>query len=359
MLGAYRTSSLVFGFCLLALVTVSVPSQAQSGSAYSTDQVLKGIEAREKAWEEFAVRGELITVMDAAFFQKTGKPTPQSKPKMFFVYGHKGKNEVFAVRPATSPQETLTAKTILDMATFGDKSYYDGQTTHLEYSNPTGSNFVASRGRMIPEPTYIMGLSLPGTGKTLREALTSATFREETKDPDWGTLLAYDIEKEIRDKLAMNLGVSTMQVWVAPERDYLPARIQLDVSNPLRRMEFRISRVSRVDNRWVPQEFILIDSLSDGTRLAAGKTTTSRITAHQVGNIPADTVRVQMAPGSRLTDSATTASWRVGSNGEKMYIDKQNPQAQRTMFSGWIYIASVTTLLVLTVLGYVRWKSKQ
>ena len=68
---------------------------------------------------------------------------------------------------------------------------------------------------------------------------------------------------------------------------------------------------------------------------------------------------VKSRVGDHEWNQKDNTGYKIGVNNEKIFIDNNEANNPKKLAPGWLFMASVTSLLVLTVLAYVRWKSKQ
>ena len=76
-----------------------------------------------------------------------------------------------------------------------------------------------------------------------------------------------------------------------------------------------------------------------------------------VGALPKDFWKKQLQ-FERWVDGKTGKYYRVTPEGDKILMPMNHPVSGQVAF-GWLYVVSVSSLLIVTVAGYVRWKRLQ
>jgi len=144
-------------------------------------------------------------------------------------------------------------------------------------------------------------------------------------------------------------------LWLAIERDYLIVKEDMLGQG---RSVFEVEQAEQTHGVWVPKVYTFsVYSTANSTvsPLLRNTTTYNHIS---INDVPEKVCMVTLNQGDKVNDMNTGQWWTVGQNGERLY-EKPSSESQTSMVPGWLYMASVTTLLVLTVLAYVRWKRKQ
>lgn len=142
--------------------------------------------------------------------------------------------------------------------------------------------------------------------------------------------------------------------WLAPQHGYLVVRGYASGGNSL--STFQMKQMTQVSGFWLPQNCVLEGRQGVGGEKKFILTDTYELSELAVGSLPKDAWAAVMR-FERIVNGKTGKFYKVSPTGERILLSS-GPQTAGMGF-GWLYMASVTTLIVLTVGAYIRWKQKQ
>ena len=147
--------------------------------------------------------------------------------------------------------------------------------------------------------------------------------------------------------------------YLAPAFDYMTIHTEFVSSKPANKSISNVTKASKVNGFWLPEkmETNLFSSSTGSNNLDT--TRTYQIHHYSVNNVSDDMLSIHEEPGDHKQIGITGAMYEIGKNGEMIYLDASGKNNAKFMWPGWLYMASVTSLIVLTVGAYVNWKRKQ
>jgi|GEM_PF-4516048 len=134
--------------------------------------------------------------------------------------------------------------------------------------------------------------------------------------------------------------------------------VKLETNNSKNQLFYEVLRLGQQNNIYTPIEYE-----KGWNAIEQGKAIPVKKERYKFDEITFDNVEdtlfnANLKLGDNVLEIPSNSRWTEGENGERIY--RKGSAAQQNMMSwGWLFMASVTTLLVMTVLAYVRWKSKQ
>lgn len=187
-----------------------------------------------------------------------------------------------------------------------------------------------------------------GRGRSIGEVIKQHIFEyaDTAQDSEYGQLVHF---KRSQDGYQYGF-------WLSVKHDYMLVRAT--AIYPLAREDYQVKAVKQIEGVWVPMEVVNSNfETRDGIETLAD-TRTHLIKKMKFNAVNNAQFVSGLKAGDSVKDAATNQLWQIGQNGERMYEDITGKEPV-SMIPGWLYMASVATLLVLTVLAYVRWKRKQ
>ena len=188
----------------------------------------------------------------------------------------------------------------------------------------------------------------------LAEKLKSERFHfvDASEDPAFGTLLHF-VSEEQSNKV--------YSLWIAPQFGYLAVRVRQDMTpgNVHQALVYETKQIVHKGEVWFPMQGTMqfVDT-KEGIETLLTEQTLS-VTDLKLNEVPDSRFVPDIPVGAGMKDGATNLYWHVGANGERIYVDITGKGNATNYWTGWLFMASITSLLVLTVLAYVRWKRKQ
>ncbi len=146
------------------------------------------------------------------------------------------------------------------------------------------------------------------------------------------------------------------EIWLAPERGYLIVREEKRQEGL---SEVVVDQVELIQSFWLPKRYTYsYYRTSFGQKTLMNRSTVTRW-YQSTNDVPESLFKVELVAGDHATDLITNQSWVVGFSGEKLYRNASTAKDASIMSFGWLYMVSVSTLLTVTVLSFVRWKRQQ
>ena len=196
-----------------------------------------------------------------------------------------------------------------------------------------------------------LGWRLPGSTYTLSEELKARQFRVvgASQDPQWRNII--HLEGNWNDNgiaRKANIGLAS---------DFDSMIVQCEIESDKRVARFRVGKMEKIKGFWIPTE-----CESEDFDKSAPSTPTKdsyKVTNVLIGGLT-QAQWLKTLSFSKIIDGRTGKKYNISSTGERFLShDFANTNSYGAYFWGWLYTGSVTTLLVLTVGAYVKWKYNQ
>ncbi len=214
---------------------------------------------------------------------------------------------------------------------------------------------------MVDVPILNIGYQV--FGQWVGDILRSGHYRLHGTEhhPNFGTLYRFSMEKKrgILSRVTGQNGVEKqIRFWLAPKYGFLAVRSDTETKSPAghQRLVYRMARAERRGSVWFPvagsKEWYSIKGNKE-TLLSKYQLTVNRF---ELNKVPDSLFRPQLQAGYHINESETQRFWKVGANGEWIRLQppaRKNPSA---MPIGWLFIASLSSLLVLAVGAFLRWR---
>ncbi len=121
---------------------------------------------------------------------------------------------------------------------------------------------------------------------------------------------------------------------------------------------FHIDEVKNFKGGWVPTAVTLnYGEMASGTNMIHSQRFYS-FSKFDMDSVENAIFEPKVSTHAIFADDTNETMWHQSPTNEKVYI-ASNKHHQKVMYFGWLYMASVSSLLVLTVGAYVKWKRKQ
>ena len=238
----------------------------------------------------------------------------------------------------------------------GSREIYDRQSSryyNVDVSMNTQINHDDEKGKKTFPGLRANGWEIPFTREDLAKALTDGKYHfvARINDEQWGETLeysgtyrfpGYDYHYEVKFR-------------IAPQFNFLVVSGEKNDSKTVE--TYRTRKMAQISGFWLPTE-----TFQDAYQSAGGKKVLQFTDQFQfdhfvVGELPEDFWKKQLR-FERWVDGKTGNYYRVTPEGDKILIPMNNQITGQVAF-GWLYIVSVSALLIVTVAGYVRWKRLQ
>lgn len=180
--------------------------------------------------------------------------------------------------------------------------------------------------------------------------------------PKLGKLYRFSVEKKagLLSRLTSK-GAAGEQIrfWLAPKYGFLAVRSESEGTAPPghQRLVLRVDRAERRGSIWFPVEDIREWYSIEGNKETLLSTNHLRISRFELNNVPDSLFEVKLRPGYHIKESETNKYWKVGANGERIPID-MNRNEDGVMPLGWLFMTSLTSLLVLAAGVFLRWRRR-
>ena len=338
------------GFCGLLLCMTAL---AQGDRL---DEVIRGAEAsRSKLHSAELTMTCHVTETEAFVRQYDLKRTPEDKTDtIHWAFKDEKTFREFEESPADKQGGGATYKLLSRTTT----NIFDGKDGYTML----GSTYSSHDKKIVQgniehwAANYFSPLDLGYKADThwLAEELKSGMFRyvDASEDPAFGTLLHFTGEEHSGNQYS---------VWVAPQFGYLAVRVRDDIAmhGVKRALVCETKQIVHKGEVWFPVQGLtrVLDTKDGSETLISEEMLT--VTALKLNEVPDSLFVPDIPVGAAMKDGATNLYWRVGANGERIYVDITGKGNATNYLTGWLFMASITSLLVLTVLAYVRWKRKQ
>lgn len=239
---------------------------------------------------------------------------------------------------------------------------YDGKSSYLmtfETSHTTGAQIKTAatkvEKRENPYP-HVLSFGYQWNGQWIGDLLRRDNYRlmGVENDPQFGTLYRVQGVAEKGQLYPYNF-----TFWFAPKYGYLATRIEAQEADGRgMRMVYRVMDVMQQEGLWfartgVREVFIL------GTNTVAVRYTMT-LGDIKLNDVPDAMFDPTLTAGGKLYDQDANVVYRIGPEGEKM-VDRRftDPNESRNRLVGWLFVASLTLLLLLGLGALVRWQRQR
>ena len=209
----------------------------------------------------------------------------------------------------------------------------------------------------LPTPRYVPGASISfhllDLNVTASDAISNLGFKfaGEKQDSKFGKLLIYQGENARTG--------AKITFHVAPQYDY---RITFCTEEPLdgsSMWEQSIVSLSQLGSFWLPDEAVEKSFADEDGKFVLDSTKTYKFIHKSVNDVDEDLMDVKLSTGDIERNLDTNKVNVISAKGKKIEIDTTSKYAKNVMGWGWLYMLSVSTLLIGTVGAYVKWKRNQ
>ena len=196
------------------------------------------------------------------------------------------------------------------------------------------------------------GLYVQPIGITPTEAITKLGFQyvREESNPKYGKVYVFE-GKTLQYP-------STIAFDIAPEFGFRIVHSVMTSPKGEKLREYHAVTISKVQGYWLPEESEY-DTYVPLLKTNPSIVKTYRFMNRTVNDVTDDFLGVKLDPGDYKWDEKTNSTWKAGAKGEMIYQDYSVKNSPKTTTSGWLYMATVGTLLVLTIGAYIWWKRNQ
>ena len=337
------------GFCALLLCMTAL---AQGDRL---DEVIRGAEASRSKLHSAEATMTWHVIETAAFIRQYNFNRPPEDKTDTLHWAFKDNKTFRELEESPADKQGGAAYKLLSRTTTNIFDGKDGYTM-------LGSKYSSHDKRIVQgniehwASNYFSPLDLGYKADThwLAEELKSGMFRyvDASEDPAFGTLLHFTGEEHSGNQYS---------VWVAPQFGYLAVRVRDDIAmhGVKRALVCETKQIIHKGDVWFPMQGLtrVLDTKDGSETLISEEMLT--VTALKLNEVPDSLFVPDIPVGAAMKDGATNLYWRVGANGERIYVDITGKGNATNYLTGWLFMASITSLLVLTVLAYVRWKRKQ
>ena len=190
-----------------------------------------------------------------------------------------------------------------------------------------------------------------GNEKTVAQLLQSGDYKyvHTVQDDKYGPVAVYSRQADHDRTYTLSFSLR-----------YSYTIVRSEIRNTRFRRTYDVEDVQQIGNLYFPKvvsvEHVLLEP--NGT----SSVFTTEVTSLDTVSFEAPDASLfdmHLKPKDIVKDNMTGEIWTVGPHGEKIHNMEKSTVSQNTMYFGWLYMASITTLLVLTVGAYIRWKRKQ
>ena len=340
------------GFIIFSLLSQPMKSMGQERPPTEVSAIIKQLGAEKNKVGSFQAFG--VRVQSGPYFtpdvpMKDGKPirNDYSPTKLVYIAFHQDHVRIsernYSDTDATKEDPHSQA---FFSAQGGKNIYHDKSGFHNVYIMGGGRYVYESARITLATPPQTLGFCVPEEFKWPDELLSSGRYHVvgERSTAKFGRVIEIEGKKD---------NDTTIRFSVAPERS---CRIVESQSiHDGRTIQTTLGNVVKVDGVWVPSEIVRVITHKD---TAVPSTETWTFDKVSVNDVKQSDVQFHPTIGDHNHNLDNEQhSYTIGDN-QRKYVE-QTVQSPYDLAKGWLYMASVSTLLVLTVAGYVKWKRKQ
>jgi len=280
------------------------------------------------------------------------------KPKVFFA-AMQGERMLYSEKNLTVSLATFTppasdVKILNNLVSTGQTHVHergrnyrvDGERRGLTFSN-------AASSYILPVPS--IGFYVPFTNLTPRELILNHGFRlvREATNQKFGKVLIFRGERPLSE---LSYPIT---FHLAPEFGYRVVYSILENKKAHKQNVHLIKSLVNIQGHWLPEESEDRNQSDDPSVTEPELVTLRKFANHSVNDIIDAMLEVKPASGDHEWNEKDNTGYKFGANGEKIFLDNSTVPRPRKILPIWLYPASITTLLILTILAYIRWKRKQ
>ena len=280
------------------------------------------------------------------------------KPKVFFA-ATQGERMLYSYRDCQVPLETFTppaadVKTLNDLVATGMTYVHNRKENYTVEGEPRDITFKRMTANTVLPPNSI-SFYVPSTGLTPQEAIVDHGFRflREDTNPKFGKVLVFHGEHPM-PQLAYPI-----TFHLAPAFGYRVVYATMEQPKEQTRSVWTVNSLVNIHGYWLPEA-----SEESLQSTKAGVTepelvTTYKFFNHSVNDVTDAMLEITPKSGDYEWHQKNNTSYKVGANGERIFLNTDPTNSAKAMWPGWLFTASLTSLLVLTIVAYVRWKQQQ
>jgi len=353
----------------LTLISLLVGTPAvQAQSAIVVPEILKAVDQYPRRLQSARAEGVAVVTMTKALFQFTrDKGTPQTT-RQPVVWAFKGDKRYRRTVERFDPKKS---KATYRLITRTRTELFDGRHQYiLVASQYTGQKNEIVQGTLFAHPMTsvpILSIGYKVFGQWVCDILRDTECRLDGTEhhPDFGTLYRFSVEKKsgLLSRIS-NHGDTAEQVrfWLAPKYGFLAVRSESEVKSAARavhqRLVLRMVRAERRGSIWFPVEGLREWYSIAGSKEALLSQDRLIVNRFELNNVPDSLFRPNLKTGYYIRDNATSKQWKIGPNGERIYIQGRR-QPISVLPGGWLFVASMTSLLALAMGAFLRWRRRR
>jgi len=146
--------------------------------------------------------------------------------------------------------------------------------------------------------------------------------------------------------------------WFSKRHGFLSVRTEVRKPNSKTRTVFRITELQQAGSLWFAKK--AVKQSFGGPNGSPNIRHTIGVTDIQLNNAPDSLFDPSLTTGGKLYNQDANVVCQVGPSGEKI-IDQRYvaTNERRTIGLGWLFVTSLTTLLLLGLGAFVRWRRRQ
>lgn len=275
--------------------------------------------------------------------------------KMFFV-ALKGENALYAEKdtketPSSFTPDESNFETLDSIISKGTCTVTHGTNTY-DVSGEKRNRSKRVLSKFYPPPAATVGFYIANMKLTPRDAVNKYGFQivAEKNHEKFGKITVFSGKHPFTSGYKLNFSV-------APEYGYRVVHSEIQLPNGKPGFIGEMKSLEKVQGYWLPTvyEELIYNGVSNEPVLKKRYTFYN----HTVNDVSDKLLNVELSAGDYVWDESSKATYKVGAGGELIFEDVTGRNRPQYMWPGWLFTASVTTLLVLTVFAYVRWKRKQ
>lgn len=242
----------------------------------------------------------------------------------------------------------------------GSKHYLIYSSTYTGLSKPVvEANFDHRRAGTISPLTF--GYQLEGN-RWLPDVLSAGDYKIEgtENDPRFGLL--YRLSETIKSGLFSQVaGTEYHRLWLAPRYGFMAVRSEGEDELP-QSHQVSVYQLDQVEKRgpiWFPVAGTMsFYSVENGKRILLSDDQL-HVTRFRINDVPDGFFKPNLPPGSAVKNGETDEFWKIGPHGEKIAIYTGSKDSPGSLLVSWMFVGSITLLLMLRVGSLLRWRKLQ
>jgi hypothetical protein len=357
----HRSCILFVSILLFLLLPLAHAQEKQ----LNIDAIIEGIEQAPQKIQSARIKFKMVTIKDEdwANMHRDAHDQPQSLTETTIVdwafKGDKWYNKSAApddVQLQNTEQRADAKNHRVNTMIFNGKDNHELHAVVSKLGSPHLTDYMGGDTTALWSPMeigyYSYGLNhIRWIIDKLRQG--SYTLNSTEEDKQFGTLYILSWKNDQDEKA---------RFWIAPKYDFMAVRMETvsakfkDGNRGMAR--FKCFSARQIDGIWVPVEGVkeTYNLMGNSEQLILKRE--YKEAQYELNNVDDSLFNPQLPPGAWYVDKHTQKMYRIGASGEKI-LDERSSMESSDLPLRWLFIASITSLLLMAAGAVIRWRRKR